>query len=104
MATMRPTPRCYWGSWPKYQIRGEGRRSCRRARWFRGRGRSSCVGGGRAALCASRGGVVGGGGWRGGIGGEPRGSGGFGYDPVFLPQGWYRTAAELSAEEKDSVS
>jgi XTP/dITP diphosphohydrolase len=42
--------------------------------------------------------------WPGSIVREARGSGGFGYDPVFLPQGWYRTAAELSAEEKDSVS
>jgi XTP/dITP diphosphohydrolase len=42
--------------------------------------------------------------WLGSIVREPRGANGFGYDPVFLPQGWYRTAAELSAEEKDSVS
>ena len=42
--------------------------------------------------------------WRGSIVREPRGAGGFGYDPVFLPQGWYRTAAELSPEQKDSVS
>jgi XTP/dITP diphosphohydrolase len=42
--------------------------------------------------------------WPGAIVREPRGTGGFGYDPVFLPQGWYRTAAELSAEQKDSVS
>lgn len=42
--------------------------------------------------------------WPGTIVREPRGANGFGYDPVFLPQGWYRTAAELSAEEKDSVS
>jgi len=42
--------------------------------------------------------------WPGSIVREPRGVNGFGYDPVFLPQGWYRTAAELSAEEKDSVS
>jgi XTP/dITP diphosphohydrolase len=42
--------------------------------------------------------------WAGSIVHEPRGLGGFGYDPVFLPQGWYRTAAELSPEQKDSVS
>jgi XTP/dITP diphosphohydrolase len=42
--------------------------------------------------------------WPGTIVREPRGVNGFGYDPVFLPQGWYRTAAELSAGEKDSVS
>ncbi len=35
---------------------------------------------------------------------EPRGSGGFGYDPIFLPVGEERTMAELSPEEKDAVS
>ncbi|MGZ5379611.1 MAG: non-canonical purine NTP pyrophosphatase, partial [Mycobacterium sp.] len=35
---------------------------------------------------------------------EPRGDGGFGYDPVFLPSGSERTAAELSPAEKDAVS
>ena len=34
----------------------------------------------------------------------PRGSGGFGYDPVFVPEGESRTTAELSAEEKDAIS
>lgn len=33
-----------------------------------------------------------------------RGDGGFGYDPVFLPQGSQRTTAELSAQEKNAVS
>jgi XTP/dITP diphosphohydrolase len=35
---------------------------------------------------------------------EPRGSGGFGYDPIFVPVGDERTMAELSAEEKDAIS
>ena len=35
---------------------------------------------------------------------EPRGSGGFGYDPGFVPSGERRTMAELSAEEKDAIS
>jgi XTP/dITP diphosphohydrolase len=35
---------------------------------------------------------------------KPRGSGGFGYDPVFEPAGWDRTMAELSPEEKDRIS
>jgi XTP/dITP diphosphohydrolase len=35
---------------------------------------------------------------------RPRGSGGFGYDPIFLPLGEERTMAELSAEEKDAIS
>ena len=34
----------------------------------------------------------------------PRGSGGFGYDPVFLPDGFDRTTAEMTAEEKDAIS
>jgi XTP/dITP diphosphohydrolase len=42
--------------------------------------------------------------WPGSIVHEPRGDGGFGYDPVFLPSGSSRTAAELTPEEKDAVS
>ena len=42
--------------------------------------------------------------WPGAIAREPRGEGGFGYDPVFIPQGESRSAAELSAAEKDAVS
>ncbi len=35
---------------------------------------------------------------------EPRGSGGFGYDPIFVPLGEQRTTAELTPAEKDAVS
>ena len=35
---------------------------------------------------------------------EPRGSGGFGYDPVLVPDGSTRTTAELSAADKDEIS
>jgi XTP/dITP diphosphohydrolase len=35
---------------------------------------------------------------------EPRGTGGFGYDPVFVPQGETRTMAELDPDEKDLIS
>lgn len=35
---------------------------------------------------------------------EPRGDGGFGYDPIFVPDGETRTSAEMSAEEKDAIS
>jgi XTP/dITP diphosphohydrolase len=34
----------------------------------------------------------------------PRGSNGFGYDPIFVPEGESRTTAELSAQEKDAIS
>jgi XTP/dITP diphosphohydrolase len=34
----------------------------------------------------------------------PRGSGGFGYDPAFVPEGSTRTMAELSDREKDAIS
>ncbi|PRC44372.1 non-canonical purine NTP pyrophosphatase, RdgB/HAM1 family [Mycobacterium sp. ITM-2017-0098] len=42
--------------------------------------------------------------WPGSIVRAPRGEGGFGYDPVFLPAGSARTAAELSPDEKDASS
>ena len=35
---------------------------------------------------------------------EPRGTGGFGYDPVFLPTGSLRSMAELTAQEKNRIS
>jgi XTP/dITP diphosphohydrolase len=33
-----------------------------------------------------------------------RGTGGFGYDPVFVPAGWDETMAELPSTEKDRIS
>jgi len=35
---------------------------------------------------------------------QPRGSGGFGYDPIFLPDGFGQTTAEMTAEAKDAIS
>jgi XTP/dITP diphosphohydrolase len=42
--------------------------------------------------------------WPGAIAFQPRGDAGFGYDPVFIPDGDDRTAAELTAAEKDAAS
>jgi XTP/dITP diphosphohydrolase len=42
--------------------------------------------------------------WEGRIAHTPRGHGGFGYDPVFIPSGEQRTAAELSSAAKNAVS
>ena len=41
---------------------------------------------------------------RGSISEECRGVGGFGYDPVFVPEGYTLSFAEMSAEEKNSIS
>lgn len=35
---------------------------------------------------------------------NPRGTGGFGYDPLFIPAGYDCTMAEISAEEKNRIS
>lgn len=42
--------------------------------------------------------------WHGHVAEVPRGDGGFGYDPLFIPRGEKRHAAELSPDEKDGVS
>lgn len=42
--------------------------------------------------------------WPGSIVREPRGGGGFGYDPVFLPDGWELTSAEVDQATKDAAS
>jgi XTP/dITP diphosphohydrolase len=42
--------------------------------------------------------------WPGTVLTAPAGAGGFGYDPVFRPDGETRSSAELSAAEKDAAS
>lgn len=56
------------------------------------------------ALVSEAGEVVVRGEWPGTIARAPRGDGGFGYDPVFVPDGEHRTAAQLRPGEKDAVS
>jgi XTP/dITP diphosphohydrolase len=34
----------------------------------------------------------------------PRGTGGFGYDPIFVPDGYPQTTAEMPAAQKDAIS
>lgn len=42
--------------------------------------------------------------WHGHIAQAPSGDGGFGYDPVFVPEGEHRCAAQLTRDEKNAVS
>lgn len=35
---------------------------------------------------------------------KPKGDKGFGYDPVFIPEGYHRTFAEMDSHEKDAIS
>jgi XTP/dITP diphosphohydrolase len=42
--------------------------------------------------------------WPGRLVREPRGTNGFGYDPIFVPDGETRTSAELVTDEKDAIS
>jgi XTP/dITP diphosphohydrolase len=42
--------------------------------------------------------------WEGHVLTAPRGVGGFGYDPIFQPNGMVLTAAELTPAEKNAVS
>ncbi|MGI0129223.1 MAG: non-canonical purine NTP pyrophosphatase [Thermoplasmata archaeon] len=41
---------------------------------------------------------------RGTIARRPAGTGGFGYDPIFVPRGWRRTFAEGTQVEKNEIS
>jgi XTP/dITP diphosphohydrolase len=38
------------------------------------------------------------------LGESPRGTNGFGYDPLFIPEGMTKTSAELTDEEKNAIS
>jgi len=74
------------------QLEGDG--SSRRARFV-------CV---LAAVAPDMTETVARGEWWGAIAGSPSGDGGFGYDPVFVPNGDSQTVAELAQEQKDRAS
>ena len=42
--------------------------------------------------------------WQGRIANVPRGEGGFGYDPIFIPEGGSLHAAEMTPDEKNRIS
>ncbi|PWK83444.1 XTP/dITP diphosphohydrolase [Lentzea atacamensis] len=42
--------------------------------------------------------------WRGTLLRDRRGTNGFGYDPIFVPEGYEITSAEMTAEQKDAES
>jgi XTP/dITP diphosphohydrolase len=48
--------------------------------------------------------IVARGSWEGQVATEPRGSGGFGYDPLFVPAGMHNTAAQLEPARKNELS
>jgi len=47
--------------------------------------------------------LVGEGVWEGSIADAPRGSGGFGYDPIFIPRGQAQTAAQMPSELRNQL-
>jgi len=47
--------------------------------------------------------LVGEGVWEGSIADSPRGDGGFGYDPIFVPRGQTQTAAQMPAELRNEL-
>jgi XTP/dITP diphosphohydrolase len=42
--------------------------------------------------------------WEGRVATEPHGSGGFGYDPIFVPAGMHSSAAQLTPDQKNGLS
>ncbi len=55
-------------------------------------------------LCTPHSSLIAEGECRGQIIDQPRGEKGFGYDPIFIPEGLSKTMAQLSPEEKDAIS
>jgi XTP/dITP diphosphohydrolase len=48
--------------------------------------------------------LIGEGVWEGAIATSPRGTGGFGYDPIFIPRGAAHTAAEMAVDQRNEQS
>jgi XTP/dITP diphosphohydrolase len=86
----RPTTRSCWWSWPACLM------SARSARY------RCVIAFVREADDAAP--LVAEGAWEGRIGQAPQGTGGFGYDPLFWPQGQAMTAAQMDAAAKNAVS
>ena len=78
-----------WPSWPTCPTPGSARRFVCAAALVAPGGRAS---GSSTARC------------EGTLIRAPRGSGGFGYDPIFVPDGFGQTTAEMTAEAKDAIS
>ena len=87
-ATTGRTSSWCWASSATFPTTAGARRSSAPRRWW-------CPDGGEVVVHGE---------WPGYLARAPRGTNGFGYDPIFVPDGEERTSAELAPEEKDALS